>query len=135
MPQEKISSLTKKFLQAHPEIQACLGKDLVNYSSLARLICKESGIEKKNMLAVSASLRRMEHPSLNHQGLPDEFSQAKIAYALTEFVQDLSQWIRPFHPIDRREIPKKTRNCYRHDPGKQSFLRLTIGTYILFCRH
>ena len=41
------SELTKDYIEEHPDIKSCLKKDLINYSSLARLIAKELGIEKK----------------------------------------------------------------------------------------
>jgi uncharacterized protein (UPF0147 family) len=57
-PQEKLSAaeLTRRFIDRHPSIRDCITKDLVNYSSLSRLIMKELGI--KNEEAVLAASRR-----------------------------------------------------------------------------
>jgi len=55
---EKLSAaeLTRKYIDRHPSIRDCISKDLINYSSLARLIMKDIGI--KNEEAVLAASRR-----------------------------------------------------------------------------
>ncbi|MEM2891251.1 MAG: ACT domain-containing protein [Thermoplasmata archaeon] len=50
------AELTRKYIDRHPSIKDCISKDLINYSSLARLIMKETGI--KNEEAVLAAARR-----------------------------------------------------------------------------
>ncbi len=41
------SELTSEYIQRHPCIKSCLKKDLINYSSLSRLISRELRIDKK----------------------------------------------------------------------------------------
>lgn len=57
-PKEKMSAaeLTRKYIDRHPSIRDCISKDLINYSSLSRLIMKELGV--KNEEAVLAASRR-----------------------------------------------------------------------------
>ncbi|MCU0851875.1 MAG: ACT domain-containing protein [Thermoplasmata archaeon] len=57
-PKEKLSAaeLTRQYIDRHPSIKDCISKDLVNYSSLSRLIMKELGV--KNEEAVLAASRR-----------------------------------------------------------------------------
>ena len=57
-PKEKLSAaeLTRRYIDRHPSIRDCISKDLINYSSLSRLIMKELGI--KNEEAVLAASRR-----------------------------------------------------------------------------
>jgi len=57
-PKEKLSAaeLTRRYIDRHPSIKDCISKDLINYSSLSRLIMKETGI--KNEEAVLAASRR-----------------------------------------------------------------------------
>src|SRR5512137_750880 len=57
-PREKLSAaeLTRKYIDRHPSIRDCISKDLINYSSLSRLIMKELGV--KNEEAVLAASRR-----------------------------------------------------------------------------
>jgi len=50
------AELTRKYIDRHPSIRDCISKDLINYSSLSRLIMKEIGI--KNEEAVLAASRR-----------------------------------------------------------------------------
>jgi len=55
---EKLSAaeLSRKYIDRHPSIKDCISKDLINYSSLSRLIMKETGV--KNEEAVLAASRR-----------------------------------------------------------------------------
>lgn len=57
-PKEKLSAaeLSRKYIDRHPSIKDCISKDLINYSSLSRLIMKETGV--KNEEAVLAASRR-----------------------------------------------------------------------------
>ncbi len=57
-PKEELSAaeLTRRYIDRHPSIRACISKDLINYSSLSRLIMKELGV--KNEEAVLAASRR-----------------------------------------------------------------------------
>jgi hypothetical protein len=57
-PKEKptIAEMTRKYIDRHPSIRDCISKDLVNFSSLARLIMKETGVKHEE--AVLAASRR-----------------------------------------------------------------------------
>lgn len=57
-PKEKPSAaeMTRKYIDRHPSIRDCISKDLINYSSLSRMIMKDLGI--KNEEAVLAASRR-----------------------------------------------------------------------------
>src|SRR5512137_1341246 len=57
-PKEKLSAaeLTRKYIDRHPSVRDCISKDLINYSSLSRLIMKDLGV--KNEEAVLAASRR-----------------------------------------------------------------------------
>lgn len=50
------AEVTRKYIDRHPSIRDCISKDLINYSSLSRLIMKELGV--KNEEAVLAASRR-----------------------------------------------------------------------------
>ncbi|HLC60900.1 MAG TPA: hypothetical protein VJJ52_05735 [Candidatus Nanoarchaeia archaeon] len=55
------SELTNDYIKEHPDIKSCLKKDLINYSSLARLIAKELVIEKKTSKeAILIAARRFQ---------------------------------------------------------------------------
>ncbi|MDD1746226.1 MAG: ACT domain-containing protein [Methanomassiliicoccales archaeon] len=53
---ESIAERTRAYIDAHPSVKDCISKDLINYSSLARLIMKDLGI--KNEEAVMIACRR-----------------------------------------------------------------------------
>jgi hypothetical protein len=41
------TDMTNTYIREHPDIKSCLRKNLINYSSLSRLIAKDLSIEKK----------------------------------------------------------------------------------------
>ncbi|MCJ7490104.1 MAG: ACT domain-containing protein [Thermoplasmata archaeon] len=51
-----VAEVTRKYIDRHPSIRDCISKDLVNYSSLARLIMSETGVKHEE--AVLAASRR-----------------------------------------------------------------------------
>jgi len=57
-PEEKltVAELTREYIDRHPSIRDCISKDLVNYSSLSRMIMKETGVKHEE--AVLAASRR-----------------------------------------------------------------------------
>lgn len=55
----KVSKITEEYIATHPSVKDCLKKRLINYSSLARQVCNDIGLdEKKNFDAVLISCRR-----------------------------------------------------------------------------
>jgi hypothetical protein len=55
-PKESIAERTRTYINSHPSIKDCIAKDLINFSSLARLIMKDMGV--KNEEAVMIACRR-----------------------------------------------------------------------------
>ncbi len=57
-PKEKptIAEMTRKYIDRHPSVRDCISKDLVNFSSQATLIMKETGVKHEE--AVLAASRR-----------------------------------------------------------------------------
>ena len=59
MAESNTAKLTEEYIQTHPSIKDCLKKGLINYSSLARQIADELGIEKKSSFdAILVASRR-----------------------------------------------------------------------------
>ena len=56
VPRISISRLTGRYIASEPAVRYCLQRGLINFNSLARLICSTYGIE--SVQAVSISLRR-----------------------------------------------------------------------------
>ena len=55
-----ITKLAENYVNEHPSIRDCLKNDLINYSSLSRLIATESNINlKKNFDAILIACRRL----------------------------------------------------------------------------
>ncbi len=52
------ASTVKLFIDSHPNIKACLKRDLINYSALSREILKEKGLQKSSFEAVLVACRR-----------------------------------------------------------------------------
>lgn len=51
-----VAETTRKYIDRHPSVRDCISKDLVNFSSLSRLIMKEMGVTHEE--AVLAASRR-----------------------------------------------------------------------------
>jgi hypothetical protein len=51
-----VAETTRKYIDRHPSIRDCISKDLINFSSLSRLIMKEMGVTHEE--AVLAASRR-----------------------------------------------------------------------------
>ncbi len=51
-----VAEVTRKYIDRHPSIRDCISKDLINFSSLSRLIMKEMGVTHEE--AVLAASRR-----------------------------------------------------------------------------
>ncbi len=51
-----VAEITRKYIDRHPSIRDCVSKDLVNFSSLSRLIMKDMGVTHEE--AVLAASRR-----------------------------------------------------------------------------
>lgn len=51
-----VAETTRKYIDRHPSIRDCISKDLINFSSLSRLIMKETGVTHEE--AVLAASRR-----------------------------------------------------------------------------
>ncbi|MDP7181106.1 MAG: hypothetical protein QF486_01525 [Candidatus Woesearchaeota archaeon] len=63
---------TEQYVNEHPDIKRCLRKGLINYSSLARLVVKDLGIQKKTSKeAVLIAARRMQD-RLQKQAVSDK---------------------------------------------------------------
>ena len=50
---ESLAEKTRNYIDAHPSIKDCVSKGLINYSSLARLIMKDSGIENEEAVMIA----------------------------------------------------------------------------------
>jgi len=66
---ESIAERTRAYIDAHPSIKDCISKDLINYSSLARLIMKEIGVKNEEAVMIAcrryaARLGRHDHESI-----------------------------------------------------------------------
>ncbi|UCE80419.1 MAG: ACT domain-containing protein [Methanobacteriota archaeon] len=51
-----VAEMTRKYIDRHPSVRDCISKDLINFSSLARLIMKDTGVKHEE--AVLAASRR-----------------------------------------------------------------------------
>ena len=50
---ESLAEKTRSYIDAHPSIKDCVSKGLVSYSSLARLIMRDLGIENEEALMIA----------------------------------------------------------------------------------
>lgn len=50
---ESIAERTRHYIDAHPSIKDCISKDLINYSSLARMIMKDLSISNEEAVMIA----------------------------------------------------------------------------------
>jgi hypothetical protein len=66
MAKESIAERTRTYIDAHPSIKDCISKDLINYSSLARMIMKDLSISNEEAVMIACrryavKLGRQDH--------------------------------------------------------------------------
>jgi len=77
------AELTNDYIREHPYIKICLRKNLINYSSLARLIAKELDIEKKTskeaiLIAARRFREKMKKEYEVEEGIKELLEQSEI---------------------------------------------------------
>ena len=77
-----ITKLTEKYILNSPSVKNTLKKGLINYSSLARQILKDSNLGKKNFDAVLIACRRyyqkIKSEALNEEKVLDILKRSKV---------------------------------------------------------
>ena len=53
MLKESLAEKTRLYIDAHPSIKDCVAKGLINYSSLARLIMKDIGVDNEEAVMIA----------------------------------------------------------------------------------
>jgi len=132
--EKSTTELTIEYIKNHPNIKSCLKKELINYSSLARLIAKELKIEKKTSKeAILVAARRFQYK------LKKEFSYEKeikelLANSETEIKNKINVFILEksidLEMID--EIQKKIRKqmgTFYILEGSNSYILITQEKY------
>lgn len=52
-PKESLAEKTRSYIDAHPSVKDCVSKGLINYSSLARLIMKDMGLDNEEAVMIA----------------------------------------------------------------------------------
>ncbi|HUT27641.1 MAG TPA: ACT domain-containing protein [Methanomassiliicoccales archaeon] len=69
LPQkESVAEKTRGYIDAHPSVKDCMVKDLINYSSLARLIMKEMGIKNEEAVMIACRRYAQKLSKKDHEG-------------------------------------------------------------------
>lgn len=101
-----VAAITNQFINEHPHIKDCLRRDLVNFSALSRMICKQRKI--KNLDAVIVACRRYQ-ARLKESETDDELIhdmvrraklrvRSKMGVVIAERPRDLSD----FYEVQKR---------------------------------
>ncbi len=80
-PKDKptVAEVTRKYIDRHPSIRDCISKDIVNYSSLARLIMSETGVKHEEaVLAASRRYAAKLSKTDNEGAIMDVFEQSRL---------------------------------------------------------
>ncbi|HOL07793.1 MAG TPA: aminotransferase class V-fold PLP-dependent enzyme, partial [Methanomassiliicoccaceae archaeon] len=68
VPRESIAERTRMYIDAHPSIKDCISKDLINYSSLARLIMRDLGIGNEEAVMIACRRYAVKLGRQDHEG-------------------------------------------------------------------
>lgn len=63
-----VAELSRKYIDRHPSIRDCISKDLINYSSLSRLIMKETGVRHEEAVLAASRRYAAKLPKTNYEG-------------------------------------------------------------------
>lgn len=65
---ESVAEKTRGYIDAHPSVKDCMAKDLINYSSLARLIMKDLGIKNEEAVMIACRRYAQKLSKKDHEG-------------------------------------------------------------------
>jgi hypothetical protein len=65
---ESVAERTRAYIDAHPSVKDCMAKDLVNYSSLARLIMKDLSIKNEEAVMIACRRYAQKLSKRDHEG-------------------------------------------------------------------
>jgi hypothetical protein len=69
LPQkESVAEKTRGYIDAHPSVKDCMAKDLINYSSLARLIMKDLSIKNEEAVMIACRRYAQKLSKKDHEG-------------------------------------------------------------------
>jgi hypothetical protein len=80
-PKDKptVAEVTRKYIDRHPSIRDCISKDLVNYSSLARLIMSETGVKHEEAVLAASRRYAAKLSKTDFEGaIMDVFEQSRL---------------------------------------------------------
>jgi hypothetical protein len=135
MAEEKSATeLTQEYIKEHPYIKNCLKKILINYSSLARFIGKELGIEKKTskeaiLIAARRFSENLKKEISNENKIKEIFSKSEIEIKnkMTVFIAEKSL---DFDTLDfiQKTVRKESGTFYLLE-GSDSYIIITQEKY------
>ena len=65
---ESVAERTRAYIDAHPSVKDCMAKDLINYSSLARLIMKDLGLKNEEAAMIACRRYAQKLSKRDHEG-------------------------------------------------------------------
>jgi hypothetical protein len=67
LSKESLAEKTRVYIDTHPSIKDCVAKGLINYSSLARMIMKDIGVDNEEAVMIASQVCiELSHTS-NHE--------------------------------------------------------------------
>jgi len=65
---ESVAERTRAYIDAHPSVKDCIAKDLINYSSLARMIMKDLDIKNEEAVMIACRRYAQKLARKDHEG-------------------------------------------------------------------
>jgi hypothetical protein len=74
-----VAEMTRKYIDRHPSIRDCISKDLVNFSSLSRLVMKETGVTHEEAVLAASRRYAAKLSKTDYEGdIMDVFEESRL---------------------------------------------------------
>ena len=100
-----ITKIAEKYIQDHPYVRVCLQKGIINYSSLARLIGKEEGIDDFDALLIACRRYRSKLDESKEDALVIELlkkSKIEAKNKIASFVLDRNTPLAKIEALEKQ---------------------------------
>ncbi len=101
MRHDNVARLTKQYVSDHPSVKDCLRKGLLNYSALARAICREHKLRQFDAVLIAC---RRYYQQVKHQQLQEQKIRQLLRGARIQLKNKVAVVIIDKHPREYERI-------------------------------
>jgi aspartokinase len=125
------SRLTQKYIREHPSVADCLDRGLINYSALAREICREQGVDSFDAILVACRryYERSKNRRSQEQSIQTLLSKAKVRVRTKILVATLDKYNMLERALKLQELVRKERGDFNLIEGEEALTIVTNTEY------